>query len=316
MEHLEGRVAFITGGASGIGLGMARAFLAEGMKVAIADWNEDHIEEARRVLAGSNAVHFVRTDVADRESLRDAADEVLKAFGAIHVLCNNAGVNGGGTAASEDFEGWDRALSINLGGVVNGTKIIVPIIRRQGEGGHVVNTSSMAGMVPLPGLAAYSTAKYAVRGFSESLRIQLAPQGIGVSCLFPGATRTRIVPLPEDDPEHIREEDAPQFMKDLWDAMRAAIDPLDTGRAVVEAIRENRFYIFTNREFLDEVKQRHREIEDAFPDQEPPEGRVRFERMRAEMVRNLMAPGNRAVPQEGKPDMALDLGSRPAGGAL
>jgi NAD(P)-dependent dehydrogenase (short-subunit alcohol dehydrogenase family) len=317
MEHLEGRVAFITGGASGIGLGMARAFLAEGMKVAIADFNEQNIEDARHLLAGNNAVHFVRTDVANRDSVRDAAEEVVEAFGGIHVLCNNAGVNGGGTAASEDFDGWDRALSVNLGGVINGTKIIVPIMRRQGEGGHVVNTSSMAGMVPLPGLAAYSTAKYAVRGFSESLRIQLAPQGIGVSCLFPGATRTRIVPLPEDNPGHVDEENAPQFMKDLWDAMRSAIDPLDTAKAVVEAIRENRFYIFTNREFLEEVKQRHREIEDAFPDQDPPEGRVRFESMRAEMVRNLMAPGNRPVPQQGGvgEGMALDLGSRPAGAA-
>jgi len=314
MEHLEGRVAFITGGASGIGLGMAQAFLAEGMKVAIADLNADHIEDARQVLAGSNAVHFVRTDVANRDSVRDSAAEVVEAFGAIHVLCNNAGVNGGGTAASEDFDAWDRALSVNLGGVVNGTKIIVPIMRRQGQGGHVINTSSMAGMVPLPGLAAYSTSKYAVRGFSESLRIQLAPQGIGVSCLFPGATRTRIVPLPEDDPGHIDENDAPQFMKDLWDAMRSAIDPLDTGRAVVEAIRENRFYVFTNREFLDEVKQRHREIEDAFPEQDPPEGRVKFEAMRAEMVRGLMAPGNRPVPQQKGEGMALDLGSRPAGG--
>jgi len=231
------------------------------------------------------------------------------------VLCNNAGVNGGGTAASEDFDDWDRAISVNLGGVVNGTKIIVPIIRAQGEGGHVVNTSSMAGVVPLPGLAAYSTAKYAVRGFSESLRMQLAPKGIGVSCLFPGATRTALVPIPEDDPERIKEEGAPQFLKDLWDAMRGAIDPYDTGKAVVSAIKDNRFYVFTNREFLEEVKQRHREIEEAFPADEPTPGRVKFENMRAEMVRNLMAPGNRPVPQENEEDMKLDLGSQsPAGG--
>src|SRR5690606_3003080 len=213
-------------------------------------------------------------------SLRNAAQETLDTFGKIHVLCNNAGVNGGGTAASPDFDEWDRVMAINLGGVVNGTKIIAPIIRRQGEGGHIVNTSSMAGVVPLPGLAAYSTAKYAVRGFSESLRIQLAKEGIGVSCLFPGATRTAIVPLPEDDPENIQEEGAPQFLKDLWDAMRCAIDPYDTGRAVVEAIRENRFYIFTNNEFLEEVKERHREIEAAFPSEPAPPGRVRFESMR------------------------------------
>ena len=315
MQDLTGKVAFITGGASGIGLGMARAFLAEGMKVALADWNEQHIAQAKEQLAGNNAAHFIKANVADRDSLRAAAQETLDAFGRIHVLCNNAGVNGGGTAASEDFDDWDRAIAVNLGGVVNGTKIIVPIIRAQGEGGHVVNTSSMAGVVPLPGLAAYSTAKYAVRGFSESLRMQLAPKGIGVSCLFPGATRTALVPLPEDDPERIKEEGAPQFLKDLWDAMRGAIDPLDTGRAVVSAIKENRFYIFTNREFVEEVKQRHREIEEAFPDDEPTPGRVKFESMRAEMVRNLMAPGNRPVPQESAEDMKLDLGSQsPAGG--
>jgi NAD(P)-dependent dehydrogenase (short-subunit alcohol dehydrogenase family) len=315
MQDLTGKVAFITGGASGIGLGMARAFLAEGMKVALADWSDAHIDSAKEQLSGNNAAHFIKTNVAERDSLRAAAQETLEVFGKIHVLCNNAGVNGGGTAASEDFDDWDRALSVNLGGVVNGTKIIVPIIRAQGEGGHVVNTSSMAGVVPLPGLAAYSTAKYAVRGFSESLRMQLAPKGIGVSCLFPGATRTALVPLPEDDPERIKEEGAPQFLKDLWDAMRGAIDPLDTGKAVVAAIRENRFYIFTNREFLEEVKQRHREIEEAFPDDEPTPGRVKFESMRAEMVRNLMAPGNRPVPQESAEDMKLDLGSQsPAGG--
>jgi len=315
MEQLEGRVAFITGGASGIGLGMARAFLAEGMKVSLADWSDDHIAKAQEALAGNNAVQFVKTNVADRDSLRSAVDQTIAHFGKIHVLANNAGVNGGGTAASPNFDDWDKALSINLGGVVNGTKIIAPIIRAQGEGGHIVNTSSMAGVVPLPGLAAYSTAKYAVRGFSESLRIQLAPQGIGVSCLFPGATRTAIVPLPEDDPENIKEEGAPQFLKDLWDAMRGAILPEDTGRAVVQAIKENRFYIFTNREFLEEVKERNREMEDAFPLDEPTPGRVKFETMRREMTRGLMAPGNRPVPVKAGEDMSLDLGSKsPAGG--
>lgn len=313
MENLTGKVAFITGGASGIGLGMARAFLEQGMKISIADWSDEYIARAREQFAGNADVHFVKTNVAERDSVRAAAEETLAAFGKIHVLCNNAGVNGGGTAASENFEEWDRALSVNLGGVINGTKIIVPIIRKQGEGGHVVNTSSMAGMVPLPGLAAYSTAKYAVRGFSESLRMQLAKDAIGVSCLFPGATRTAMVPLPEDNPGQIEEEGAPQFLKDLWDAMRGAIDPYDTGRAVVEAIRDNRFYIFTNREFLDEVKQRHREIEDAFPADEATPGRLKFETMRAEMVRGLMAPGNRPLPAKG--DRKQDGGSAsPAGG--
>ena len=291
MDQFAGRTAFITGGASGIGLGMARAFLEEGMQAALVDFSDDNIAAARDTLAGhEERVLFLKADVADRDSLRAAADAAVARFGGIHVLCNNAGVNGGGKAADPDFDAWDRAMAINLGGVINGTKIVVPMMRAAGEGGHVVNTSSMAGMVPLPNLGAYSTSKYAIRGFSESLRLQLARDGIGVSCLFPGATRTAIVPLPEDDPS-IDAENAPQFLKDLWEAMRGAIDPLDTGRAVVQAIRENRFYIFTNREFLPEVEQRHREIEASFPDDEPTEARVKFEATRSAMVRKIMAPG-------------------------
>ena len=308
MQDLSGKVAFITGGANGIGFGMVRAFLSEGMKVVVADWSQPNIDKARAALAGNNAVAFVRTNVADRADLKAAVDEALAAFGAIHVLCNNAGVNGGGTADDPDFDGWDKAMSVNLGGVINGSKLIVPIIKAQGEGGHVVCTSSMAGVVPLPGLAAYSTAKYAVRGFAESLRMQLAPLGIGVSCLFPGATRTGMLYAPEDKPEEaIDEAAAGDFQKSLWEAARAGIDPLDTGRAVVEAIKENRFYIFTNREFLDEVTARNREMEAAFPEQDPPAGRVRFEELRAELAKNLLATGNRKVGGEDGGDFGLDL---------
>ena len=308
MQDLAGKVAFITGGANGIGFGMVRAFLSEGMKVVVADWSPANIEKARASLAGNNAVAFVRANVADRSDLKSAVDEALHVFGKIHVLCNNAGVNGGGTADDPDFDGWDKAMAVNLGGVVNGTKLIAPIIKAQGEGGHVVCTSSMAGVVPLPGLAAYSTAKYAVRGFAESLRMQLAPLGIGVSCLFPGATRTGMLYAPEDKPdEAIDEAAASDFQRALWDAARDAIDPLDTGRAVVEAIKQNRFHIFTNREFLDEVIQRNREMEAAFPEQDPPPGRVRFETLRAEMTRNLLATGERKVAAQDAGDFGLDL---------
>ena len=308
MQDLAGKVAFITGGANGIGFGMVRAFLSEGMKVVIADWSGPNLEKAKAALKGGNAVAFVRTNVADRSDLKAAVDEALGVFGKIHVLCNNAGVNGGGTADDPDFDGWDKAMAVNLGGVINGSKLIVPIIKAQGEGGHVVCTSSMAGVVPLPGLAAYSTAKYAVRGFAESLRMQLAPLGIGVSCLFPGATRTGMLFAPEDKPEEaIDEAGATDFQKALWDAARSAIDPSDTGRAVVEAIKENRFHIFTNREFLAEVTERNREMEAAFPEQDPPPGRVRFETLRAEMTRNLLATGNRPVRTEDAGGFGLDL---------
>jgi NAD(P)-dependent dehydrogenase (short-subunit alcohol dehydrogenase family) len=290
MQNFAGKVAFVTGGASGIGLGMARAFLAEGMKVVIADWNEDHLAQARELLAGSNAVHFIRVDVSDRDRMRAAAEEALDVFGKIHVLCNNAGVGGGGTADDPDFDEWDKALSVNLGGVVNGTKIIAPIIKAQGEGGHIVNTSSMAGIVPLPGLAAYSTAKYAVRGFTESLRLALAPEGIGVSCLYPGAVRTALVPVPEEGEKEVPEGEEGEMLRQLFAAMREAMDPLDMGAAVVRGIRENRPHILTHAEFLDEVKARNRAMEEAFMDTgEVPEARTAFETSRRTMVDELLA---------------------------
>ncbi|WP_428407791.1 SDR family oxidoreductase [Hyphococcus sp.] len=288
MQNFEGKVAFITGGASGIGLGMARNFIAEGMKVVIADWNDDHLDAVRKEFAGSNAVHFIKLDVSDREQMKKAAAETLSVFGKVHVVCNNAGVGGGGAADDPEFDDWDRALSINLGGVVNGVKVFAPIIKEQGEGGHIVNTSSMAGIVPLPGLAAYSTAKYAVRGYTESLRLALAPHGIGVSCLYPGAVKTALVPAPEDDSD-APEGDAGEFLKKLWEAMRKAMSPDEMGAAVVNGIRENRPHILTHGEFLQEVMKRNREMEAAFMDMgEIPEARSEFEKTRNDMVDGLM----------------------------
>jgi NAD(P)-dependent dehydrogenase (short-subunit alcohol dehydrogenase family) len=288
MKNFAGKIAFVTGGASGIGLGMARNFLAEGMKVVMADWNEEHLAQARDILKGNNAAHFIRVNVADREDLRRAAQETLDVFGKIHVLANNAGIGGNGAADDDEFEEWDRMIAVNFGGVVNGTKIIAPIIKAQGEGGHVVNTSSMAGIVPLPTMGAYQASKFGVRGFTEALRLSLAPHGIGVSCLFPGAVKTALVPVPEDD-SGAPEGDVGTFTKNLWAAMRVAVDPMDMGRIVVEAIRENRFHILTHREFLDEVTERHRRIEMDFgaADLPVPEARAAFERFRRDTVDSL-----------------------------
>lgn len=292
MKNLEGKVAIVTGGASGIGFGMVRNFLNEGMKVAVFDYSDANLADARAILKGSNAVHFVKVDVGDRDAMRAAVDEVLAVFGKIHVLCNNAGVGGGGTAAGDDFDEWDKAVRINLGGVVNGAKIVVQHIRAHGEGGHIVNTSSMAGVVPLPGMGAYETAKYAVRGFTDALRMDLAPEGIGVSCLFPGATRTRMTTLPEPGSPEAAEAE-PEIFKKLRHAFREAMDPMELGAVVVQAIRENRPHIFTHREFLDEVQAIHRGIEDAFPkEQSVTAGRKSFEdgrRDQAETLHNMPA---------------------------
>jgi NAD(P)-dependent dehydrogenase (short-subunit alcohol dehydrogenase family) len=285
MKIFAGRVAFVTGGASGIGYGLVENFLQLGMKVVAVDFNAEYLREKREVLAGRDDVRFIQADVGDRQQLRSAADEALRIFGKVHVLCNNAGVSGGGDTHDPDFEAWDRALRINLGGVVNGTKIVVPLILAHGEGGHVVNTASMAGIVPLPmpGLGAYQTAKFAVRGFTESLRNSLAPHGIGVSGLFPGGTRTRII---EAGARTEAGRAAAREMTASW------MDPRELGAQVVEGIRSNAPYILTHAEFRDEVHELCGMLADAFPQQQP----VPAERRAFEERRRAMADQCRRLP--------------------
>ena len=283
MQHFSGRVAFVTGGASGIGYGLVQNFLELGMKVVAVDFNREYLLEKQQALAGRNDVHFIHADVGDRGQVQAAADEAIRRFGRIHVLCNNAGVGGGGDTHDPDFDAWDRALRINLGGVVNGVKIITPLILAHGEGGHIVNTSSMAGIVPLPlpGLGAYQTTKFAVRGFTESLRMSLAPHGIGVSCLFPGGTRTRII---EAGARNDAERAAAVQMTASW------MDPVELGAYVVEGIRRNAPYILTHSEFRDEVRELYEMLDGAFPgNQEVPAGRRAFEDHRRAMVNQLRA---------------------------
>jgi len=283
MRNFAGKVAFVTGGASGIGYGLVRNFLALDMAAVIVDWNREHLSQVQRELGAGARALVVQADVADREQLRAAADRALHAFGKIHVLCNNAGVGGGGNVEDPDFEGWDRALRVNLGGVVNGVKIIAPILVRQGEGGHIVNTSSMAGLVPLPlpGLGAYQTAKFAVRGLTESLRMSLAAHGIGVSCLFPGGTRTRII---ESGAKDEAGRKAAREMTAQW------MDPLELGARVIEGIRANAPYILTHVEFREELRELQGLLDAAFPREQvvPPE-RLAFEERRRELIRQLRA---------------------------
>jgi NAD(P)-dependent dehydrogenase (short-subunit alcohol dehydrogenase family) len=282
MKHFKDRVAFVTGGASGIGFGITCNFLKLGMKVAVIDFNESHLADTKQKLAGE-AVHFIHADVGDRAQVRAAAEDTLRVFGKIHVLCNNAGVGGGGDAPDPDFDAWDRTLRINFGGVVNGVKIITPMILSHGEGGHIVNTASMSGIVPLPlpGLGAYMTSKFAVRGFTESLRLSLAPRGIGVSCLFPGGTRTRIV---EDGTTDEQRRAEVRQMVASW------MDPIELGAKVVDGIRNNAAYILTHEEFRDEVREIYESIDAAFPrNQTVPAERRAFEEGRRAMVKQLSA---------------------------
>src|SRR5688572_2220596 len=195
MRDFEGRTAFITGGASGLGLGMAKVFARAGMNVVAADIRDDHIVAAWAELADAglvDRVHLIKLDVTDRAAFCAAADEAEALFGKLHVLCNNAGIGllRPITRASEDD--WDWAIDVNLNSMFNGVKAVLPKIRAHGEGGHVVNTASMAGVLQYSQAGVYVTTKFAVVGFSEALRAELAPEGIGVSAFCPGGVRSNI----------------------------------------------------------------------------------------------------------------------------
>ena len=195
MKDLDGKVAFITGGASGIGLGMARAFLRAGIRVVIADVSDANLEDAARQLQHEPGQHLLlELDVTDRAAFARAADRAQQQFGQVHLLCNNAGIGSGPSMLTATFEDWDRMIGINLMGVVNGVVTFLPRILAHGEGGYIVNTSSMAGILPMPEPGGiYTTTKFAVRGMTESLRMALAPKGVGAAVLCPGLTKTRIL---------------------------------------------------------------------------------------------------------------------------
>ena len=185
---VNGKVAFITGGASGIGFGIARVLVANGAKVVLADMRQDHLDHASGYFAErqeARNVHAIRLDVTDRAAMAAAADEAEARFGGTDILVSNAGVGLEGPLDQATYADWDFGLGVNLGGVVNGIQTFVPRMRARGTGGHVVNTASLAGMVVMPSfMAIYATGKAAVIALSESIRDGLAADGIGVSVLW------------------------------------------------------------------------------------------------------------------------------------
>src|SRR5215469_2238042 len=204
MKDVRGKVAFITGGASGIGLGIAGALVDAGMQAVLADLRQDHIDEALAEFTRrgqSQSVHAIRLDVTDRVALAAAADETERVFGKVHVLVNNAGVGINGPFAGITYADWDFGLAVNLGGVINGLQTFLPRIRAHGQGGHVVNTASLAALVPMPAqYVIYVTAKAAVVALSEAIRGELAQENIGVSVLCPGPIKTNIGELAKNRP--------------------------------------------------------------------------------------------------------------------
>jgi NAD(P)-dependent dehydrogenase (short-subunit alcohol dehydrogenase family) len=291
MQHVEGKVAFITGGASGIGFAMARTFLAAGMKVVIADNSQANLDDAAEQLSGDNREYMLlRLDVTDRAAFAAAADEAEARFGKIHVLCNNAGIGMAELMSRAGYADWDQMMNINLGGVINGVVTMLPRIRRHGEGGHIVNTSSMAGIIPLPDAGGiYTASKFAVRGLSESLRLSLVPDRIGVSTLFPGLTRSRIL-------DHAKEQlaggadELDPVSASFAVAQQHAMDPMDLARAVLDAVRNNDAHILAHAEFADELQSLHKELMSAIRTDMPVHpGRVEMEVGRRKTIDDLKA---------------------------
>ena len=274
MRDVTGKTAFITGGASGMGLAMARSFAAAGMKVAISDIEQAALDAVQAEFESSNAEFMtLPLDVTDRDAMEAAAAATEQRFGKVHVVCNNAGVAVGGAIDRMTYNDWDWVTNVNLNGVVNGIQAFTERIKAHGEGGHFVNTASMAGHISIPGLSVYTATKFAVVGISETMRADLLPHDIGVSVLCPGVVNTNIFDSGRNRPVDLPGSDLGVLVNDApaeeqaarLDELRAnALDPGVVGEMVLHAIRENEFYIFTHPELEAMSTMRQTEMAEAF----------------------------------------------------
>ncbi len=291
MKKLAGKTALITGGASGIGLGMARAFLAAGLQVAIADINEAALETAEAALPGLGKA--LTLDVTRAAEWERALDAVEAALGEVEILCNNAGVGQGRFAdgrkigVAEMPEAlWRMVLEINATGTFLGARAMVPRMLARGQWGHIVNTASTGGLMAPGGIAAYCASKYAVVGLSESLRAEMAPAGIGVSVLCPGGVQSNLfassVAVRAGVPG-ASEGMATVGSEALRIEQAQRMDPVFVGGMVLRAIVGNAMYIIPHPEYLGHVEERHAALVAAFGASAQPGYRdtdVTFERFR------------------------------------
>jgi NAD(P)-dependent dehydrogenase (short-subunit alcohol dehydrogenase family) len=270
IREFVGKTAFVTGGASGIGLALGCAFAEAGCKVMLADIERAALDAAVARLAGSGLeIRGVVCDVADPTSVDAAAEATFSAFGKVHILCNNAGVGARGGIDHMAHDNWRWVIDVNLMGVVNGVRAFLPHMRAHGGGGHIVNTASMAGMVnSRQGFAPYPATKYAVVGMSEGLAKEVKPLGIGVSILCPGFVRTNILESARNRPERYGPttpvDTANPLYARLAELARTGMDPAEVARRVLAAIRDDELYVFTHPEMRGAIEERFRAILAAF----------------------------------------------------
>jgi NAD(P)-dependent dehydrogenase (short-subunit alcohol dehydrogenase family) len=295
MKNVEGKVAFITGGASGAGFGMALAFLKAGMKVVVADIRQDSLDRAMTHFGNTPNAHAIRLDVTDRAAFAQAADETERVFGKVHLVCNNAGINLFVPIEDCTYNDWDWIMGVNFGGVVNGITTFIPRIRKHGEGGHIVNTASMAAFLPSSAAVTYSAAKFGVRGLTESLRYSLYQYNIGVSVFCPGLINSAIYESEKTRPERFASENTAKnqkFMDRLPEIHKLGMSPEEVGERVLAGIRSNRLYIFSHGEFKEELQDLFDEVLESLPTDQGPEGRLAFEKTRRDGLKQARAAAN------------------------
>jgi NAD(P)-dependent dehydrogenase (short-subunit alcohol dehydrogenase family) len=265
MDRVDGKTAFITGGAQGIGLGIARAFAHAGVKLALVDIDQPALAAASAELADVAAVETFILDVRDREAYARVADETESRLGPVSILCNNAGVAGEQHVTRLTYEYWDWVIGINLNGVINGIQTFLPRMLKRGGGGHIVNTASGAGLAATSSGMLYTTSKFAVVGLSESLRLALEPYQIGVSVLCPGPVNTNS----RDTQPHPPTADETK----VWETIAAQVnaflaagaDPNEVGAMVLAAVKSDRLYIHTDRIMAGLIESRTKALLDAMP---------------------------------------------------
>jgi NAD(P)-dependent dehydrogenase (short-subunit alcohol dehydrogenase family) len=278
----KGKTALITGGVSGIGFGIARAFCAAGIDLVLTWRNEAYRTRAQAWFAdgGHPMPRFAELDVTDRAGWTDVAERI----GPVHILVNNAGVSVFGPTDEASFADYDWIMGVNFGGVVNGLVTFVPRIKAQGQGGHIVNVASMAAYLSGPQAGIYTASKFAVRGLTECLRGNLAPYGIGVSLVCPGLTRTNAWDSALKRPAAFAASGfAPPdrvALERFGTAFEAGMDPLEVGGKVLAGMSENRALIFTHPEYAEDFSEIYRASVAALPEEPVPEARQHIEQLR------------------------------------
>jgi NAD(P)-dependent dehydrogenase (short-subunit alcohol dehydrogenase family) len=263
-------VAVVTGAGSGIGRALAIGLAAEGAKVVLADIEAGPLEETSELVRGAGADALaVVTDVSDASSVQALADTTIERFGQVNVLCNNAGVGGGGLIRDQQLVDWQWVIGVNLWGVIHGIQAFLPLLRQADEA-HIMSTASVAGLVAGPGLGPYNATKFAVVGIMETLHHELAADrdaDVGVSVLCPGEVRTNIVTAQRNRPAHLqreqahgRDSDARRRNASVAAAVAAGMDPAEVAAQVIGAIKERRFWVLSHPGYLDLVRRRNDQL--------------------------------------------------------